>query len=140
MQFKDIVAIPGNPGLYRIIKPTRNGVIVEQLDKPGLKSVVTASQRVLALKEISIFTSGEQESVMLEVVLQAAFSHYQGKTQFDIEDPLTLREEFAKVLPEYDRERVKLSDMKKFFKWYNLLVEFAPQTLNPQLQSQTEAK
>ncbi len=129
MELKDIVSIPGKPGLYKVFKPTRNGLIVEALASNGPKIIVNSNQRVSALKEISIFTQGDDESMPLEKVLQAAFAHYSGKTEFDLEDMLTLKTEFQTVLPNYDSEKVKPSDMKKFFKWYNIIVEFAPEVL-----------
>ena len=90
MELKDILAISGQPGLYKYVAQSTRGVIVESL-LDGKRSNASASSRVSALTEISMFTEGD-----------------------DI--PL------AEVLPEYDRERVHLSDIKKCISWYNILV------------------
>jgi hypothetical protein len=132
MELKDIISIPGKSGLYKLFKPTRNGLIVEALGQSGPKIVVNSSQRVSALKEISIFTTGENDTISLQEVLKLAQKLYQGKAEFDTEDNLTLKTEFERMLPNFDPEKVRLSDMKKFFKWYNLLIEHAIEVFEDQ--------
>ena len=120
MELKEILAISGQPDLYRYIAQSRNGVIVESLT--GEKRMnVPASSRVSALSEISMFTEGDD--IALADVFTRIYEHTGGKTAIDPKSsPEALKAAFAEVLPEYDRERVHVSDIKKCFSWYNLLV------------------
>src|SRR5688500_4788502 len=110
INLKDIAAISGLPGLYRIIRPTRNGVIVESLDEQRTRSVAQARQRLALLQEISIYTTDGEETVPLADVM--------GKLQKKFGDtlPVTpkasgaeLESFMAQAVPNYDSERVYTS-------------------------------
>ncbi len=127
MKLKDIAAISGKPGLFRVLKPTRNGMIVESLDKQRKKSMVNATHRVSILKEISIYTSGTEDSVSLGKVMEKIQEKY-GKECDPGNSGAELQDFMESVLPDFDQERVYDSDIKKLGKWYNILQEFAPDT------------
>lgn len=121
MELKDILAISGQPGLYKFVAQSMRGVIVESLID-GKRMNAAATSRVSALTEISMFTEGED--IALADVFTNIWNYTEGKQIISHkESPERIKEEFAKVLPEYDRERVHVSDMKKCFAWYNILVE-----------------
>ena len=121
MELKDILAISGQPGLYKYVAQSMRGVIVESLID-GKRMNASATSRVSALTEISMFTEGED--IALADVFTNIWNYTEGKCAISHkESPERIKEEFAKVLPEYDRERVHVSDMKKCFAWYNTLVE-----------------
>jgi len=121
MELKDILAISGQPGLYKFVAQSMRGVIVESLIA-GKRMNASATSRVSALTEISMFTEGED--IALADVFTNIWNYTEGKQAISHkESPERIKEEFAKVLPEYDRERVHVSDMKKCFAWYNTLVE-----------------
>ena len=121
MELKDILAISGQPGLYKFVAQSMRGVIVESLID-GKRMNASATSRVRALTEISMFTEGED--IALADVFTNIWNYTEGKQAISHkESPEKIKEEFAKVLPEYDRERVHVSDMKKCFAWYNTLVE-----------------
>lgn len=121
MELKDILAISGQPGLYKFVAQSMRGVIVESLID-GKRMNASATSRVSALTEISMFTEGED--IALADVFTNIWNYTEGKQAISHkESPERIKEEFAKVLPEYDRERVHVSDMKKCFAWYNTLVE-----------------
>jgi hypothetical protein len=121
MELKDILAISGQPGLYKFVAQSMRGVIVESLID-GKRMNAAATSRVSALTEISMFTEGED--IALADVFTNIWNYTEGKQAISHkESPEKIKEEFAKVLPEYDRERVHVSDMKKCFAWYNILVE-----------------
>ncbi len=121
MELKDILAISGQPGLYKFVAQSMRGVIVESLID-GKRMNASATSRVSALTEISMFTEGED--IALADVFTNIWNYTEGKQAISHkESPEKIKEEFAKVLPEYDRERVHVSDMKKCFAWYNTLVE-----------------
>ena len=121
MEFKDILAISGMPGLYKYVAQSTRGIIVESLED-GRRMNASATSRVSALSEISMFTEGED--IALADVFTNIWNYTGGKQAISHKESADkIKEEFAKVLPEYDRERVHVSDMKKCFAWYNTLVE-----------------
>ena len=120
MELKEILAISGHPGLYRYVAQSTRGVIVESL-LDGRRMNASASAKVSALSEISIFTEGDD--IPLAAVFTKIYEHTGGKEAISHkEDPEKLKVCFAEVLPEYDRDRVHVSDMKKVFMWYNILL------------------
>ncbi len=120
MELKEILAISGQPGLYRYVAQSTRGVIVESL-LDGRRMNASASAKVSALSEISIFTEGDD--IPLAAVFTKIYEHTGGKEAISHkEDPEKLKACIAEVLPEYDRDRVHVSDMKKVFMWYNILL------------------
>jgi len=121
MELKDILAISGQPGLYKYVAQSMRGVIVESL-LDGKRMNASATSRVSALTEISMFTEGED--IALADVFTNIWNYTEGKEAISHKESAEkIVEEFAKVLPEYDRDRVHVSDMKKCFAWYNILVK-----------------
>lgn len=120
MNLKEILAISGYSGLYRFISQGRSGVIVEGLiDKKRMNA--TSSMRVSALDDIAIFTSDKE--VPLKEVFRLIFKKEDGKACIDPKSPVEkLKGYFLEILPEYDQDKVYVSDMKKVFTWYNLLL------------------
>ena len=129
MNLKEIAAIAGKPGLYKVLKPTRSGMIVASLDAKAKKSVVNTTHRVSILQEISIYTTDSKESVALGEVMKSIKDKKEGTVEVG-----TSKEELAafmaEILPSYDVEKVYPSDIKKLISWYNTLVEFAPETFD----------
>lgn len=120
MEFKDILAISGQPGLFKYVAQANRGIIVESL-LDGKRMTASSNSRVSALSEISMYTEGND--VSLASVFTSAYEHYKGGQAISHkESPEKLKAAFAEVLPDYDRERVHVSDIKKVFAWYNLLV------------------
>lgn len=126
---KEVAHISGKGGLYRIIKPTRAGVIVEALDETKARAVVGANSRVSVLKEISIYTDTKEGSVGLAQVLTSIFDKFGAPV--DLDPKAASQPELAnflgEVLPDYDRERVYTSDIKKLVTWFNLLIRHLPE-------------
>lgn len=115
MELKDILSISGYPGLYRYVAQAARGIIVESL-VDDRRQAVPATAKVSALTEIAIFT--QAEDLPLAEVLTRMYAHYNG-AQAPAGDPAAV---LAAVLPDYDRDRVHGSDMKKLVQWYNTLV------------------
>ena len=121
MELKDILAISGQPGLFKYVAQSMRGVIVESLID-GKRMNASSTSRVSALTEISMFTEGED--IALADVFTNIWNYTEGKEAISHKESAErIQEEFAKVLPEYDRDRVHVSDMKKCFSWYNILVK-----------------
>ena len=120
MELKDILAISGQPGLYKFVAQSMRGVIVESLID-GKRMNAAATSRVSALTEISMFTEGED--IALAEVFTRMYAHTEGKEAISHKESAEkLKAEFEAVLPEYDKERVHVSDIKKAFSWFNILV------------------
>ena len=122
MKLKEILAVSGKKGLYRMVSHEKNRIIVESLEDKT-KMPIFPSSRPTALENITIFTN--DEDMPLEKAFERIFQVTQGaKIQADrIAKDIELKEYMEKVFPEYDKVRVHLSDMKKLFSWYNILHE-----------------
>ena len=121
MTVKGIIAISGKSGLFKVVAQGKNNVIVEALaDKKRFPAYAT--DRISALEDISIFTDSEDKSLI--EIFEAIYIKEAGKNCISHkEDGTKLAAYLEEVLPDYDRERVYPSDIKKIFLWYNLLVE-----------------
>ena len=140
MNFKDIATVAGKPGLYKIIKPTRSGVILESLDEKKAKLVAGMSMRVSILNDISIYTLSEEGAEPLEGVMKKIEAEYQGDTGVDASSSdAELRAFLKSVLPDFDQNRVYISDIKKLNAWYHLIRKYLPEVLEGSKQSETEA-
>jgi len=122
MELSKILAISGKPGLYKMLSQTKAGFIVESFTD-GKRFPVFAHERVSSLEEISIFTTGE-EDLPLKEIFKKIHDKLEGKAAPETgSDSKALKDFFMEAIPEYDPERVYVSDMKKTLTWYNLLLE-----------------
>lgn len=119
MKFEDILAISGKPGLYELVAQGRGGIVVSSLED-NRKIQIPASAQVSALKDISVYTY--EEEVPLVDVFKIMKEHLDGKqAPGHKESGKVLEDFFAKALPNYDQDRVYVSDIKKIVQWYNKL-------------------
>lgn len=119
-----ILAIAGKPGLYKLVSRGKNNLIVEALDASHRRQPAFATDRITALNDIAMYT--EADDIPLTKVLESMKKLEEGKkASIDYRKASgdDLREYFAKVLPDFDRERVQNSHIKKLIQWYNILVE-----------------
>lgn len=118
-----ILSISGKPGLYKLVSRGKANLIVESIDLQHKRMPVFASDRVTSLGDIAIYTDSEDMPLMkvfanllkVEEGKPASINYKKCKSA-------ELREYFATILPDYDRDRVHDSDIKKLLQWYNLLV------------------
>lgn len=122
MNLSGILAISGFPGLFKLVSQMKSGLVVESIID-GKRMPAYATHKILALEDISIYT--ETEDVPLADVFDLISKKNSGKATVDPKKASAdeLKQELASVLPDYDRERVYNSDLKKLFQWYNLLAE-----------------
>jgi hypothetical protein len=121
MSLEKIMSISGKPGLYELKSQTRGGFLAESL-LDGKKSPISARNNVSMLNEISIYTHSDE--VPLREVFENISKKEAGKETISHKEPDDkLKSHFKEILPEYDEDRVYLSDIKKVFQWYNLLVK-----------------
>ncbi len=121
---KQILAISGKPGLYKLVSRGNKSLIVETVDEQKKRMPAFGADRVVSLGDISIYTNDDNE-VSLASVFQSIKQNYDGKAvdlspkKADQDDIIAF---FAKVLPNYDTDRVRVSDMRKVLSWYNILI------------------
>lgn len=119
MNLTGIISISGKSGLYKVIAQAKNSVIVESLED-NKRVPAYATDRISALEDISIYTISEDKP--LKEVYRSIFDKENGgQAPSHKESEKVLRAYLDEILPDYDRERVYLSDIKKMFQWYNLL-------------------
>lgn len=118
-----ILSIAGKPGLYKLVSRGKMNLIVEALDGTNLRMPAFASDRVTSLADIAMYT--DAEDIPLWQVLKNLGEKEQSKTcslNYKKCSAAELHDFFAEVLPDYDRDRVHDSDIKKLIQWYNILV------------------
>ncbi|MBK6963022.1 MAG: DUF5606 domain-containing protein [Bacteroidales bacterium] len=121
MDLKEIMAIAGKPGLFKMVAQAKNGIIVESIVDQKRTQAFT-HDKISSLEEISIFT--ETEDKPLKEVLKCFFEKLEGKEAPDFKnDNNKLKAFFTEMLPDYDKERVYTSHMQKVVSWYNLLIQ-----------------
>lgn len=121
MDLSKILSISGKNGLYKLITQGKNNFIVESLEE-GKRIPAFSHDGISTLDNISIFT--EDEDVALGMVFQAIFKKENGaETPAILNDNAKLKKYFEEVLPNFDKERVYVSNIKKVLVWYNILVK-----------------
>lgn len=120
--FETVLTISGKPGLFRLLSRGRNMFIVECVDASKKRLPVYNSDQVVMLDDIAIYT--DTEEVPLRSVFAKIYEKENGVLPFDLKmaTPEEIVEYFESVMPDYDRERVYLTHIKKMFAWYNILV------------------
>lgn len=119
-----ILAIAGKPGLYKLVSRGNRNLIVESLDTARKRMPAFGTDKVISLADIAMYT--DEEEVPLHRVLKNIFDHEGGKvTSLDYKKASKeeLADFMAMALPNYDRDRVYPSDIKKLAQWYNILIE-----------------
>lgn len=120
--FERILTVSGKPGLFQLLSQGRNMFIVEAVDATKKRTPVYNSDKVVMLDDIAIYT--DTEEVPLRDVFAKIYEKENGVLPFELKmaTPEELVEYFESIIPDYDRERVYLTHIKKMFSWYNILV------------------
>ncbi|MCM1077486.1 MAG: DUF5606 domain-containing protein [Bacteroides sp.] len=119
---KTVLSISGRSGLFRLVNRGKNMLIVESIST-GKRTPAYAHDKVVSLGDISIYT--DDKDVPLATVLETVKEKNNGQ-KVDIKalgNDTAVREYFAEILPDFDRERVYTSDIKKLLTWYNQLLD-----------------
>ncbi len=121
---KTILAISGKPGLYKLVSRGNRNIIVEALDATHKRFPAFGTDKIISLADIAMYT--DQEEVPLREVLKKVYELESGK-RTSIDSKKASKEELAdfmtKALPNYDRDRVYPTDIKKLILWYNILID-----------------
>ncbi len=120
MDISQIVSVSGHGGLFKVISQIKNGIIVEGLEDQK-RMPIYASQKVVALEDISIYTYTDDiplKEVLLTIQETLKSEQAPEGKKASAND---LKSFMETVMPDYDKERVYVSDIKKLAKWYNIL-------------------
>ncbi|MCF0202118.1 MAG: DUF5606 domain-containing protein [Bacteroidaceae bacterium] len=119
-----ILAISGKPGLYKLVSRGNNSLIVESLDESKKRMPVFSSNRVTSLKDTAMYTDSDDKPLM-EILATLRDKEQAKESSLNYRKCTTtqLRDYFATILPDFDRDRVHDSDIKKLIQWYNILVK-----------------
>lgn len=121
MDLKGIMAISGYSGLYKMVSQAKSSIIVESLND-GKRMPAFNSYKISSLEDIAIFTASKE--VPLTEVFQKLMDKFENKQAIDPKSSNTeLINLFSEILPDYDKDRVYVSDIKKVITWYNTLVQ-----------------
>ena len=134
---KDILSISGHSGLFKLVAQSTKSIIVESLETHQ-KMPVYFTSKVSALEDIAIYT--EDEEIPLAQIFEKIYKmENKGKTSVTSKSSSEdIKEYFGDILPDYDKERVYVSDMKKVLNWYNILL--SQNMLNFDEQKKAEKK
>jgi len=118
---KGILSISGQPGLYKMVAEAKNKIIVESL-VTGKRMPASASAKISSLEDIAVYThSGD---VPLREILKRISDHENGGTCLDPKAATpVVKKYFEAIIPDFDQERVYVSDIRKVLLWYNLLLQ-----------------
>jgi len=143
VDLKEIASIAGMSGLYRVVSPSRNGIVVETLDEKGNRFVAQSKHRISLLSEISVYQENSEETLPLsEVFDRIRKQHGPEITISSKSSNPELATFMESVVPEYDRERVYMSDIKKIAGWYSIVSKHLPFTetqISPDTDTETVA-
>jgi hypothetical protein len=124
MNLEKLVAISGRSGLFRMASNRSNGLIVEDFDNGKRFFVSARLHQFTPLASISIYTETEEDTVELKEVFKRMLKDLETNPPLDIKsEGNELRAYFEKIMPEHDRDRVLISDIKKLIKWFSFLQE-----------------
>lgn len=119
MVLKDFIAVTNESGLFKFLAQGKNAIVAENIETQKRLSLFS-SAKISALEEITLYTTGE--NIALSDVFDRIYDKENGGMCIDYKsEGAALKKYMAEILPEYDRDRVFVSDMKKLFRWYNIL-------------------
>ena len=123
MDLSKILSIAGKNGLFKVVSQGKNAVIVESLID-SKRFPAFGHEKISSLEEISVFTTGDD--IPLKDVFKAFYTKLEAKPTPEIKpENAALKKFFLEMIPEYDQDRVYVSDIKKMVSWYNLLLDHA---------------
>ncbi|MDY4789973.1 MAG: DUF5606 domain-containing protein [Bacteroidales bacterium] len=136
MDLSKILSISGKPGLFTLISQAKSGALIESL-LDGKRQTAFANAKISSLQDISIFTI--DDDIPLVKVFQEIYKKEDGKDCIDPKsDSKKLIAYMTEIVPNFDSERVYVSDMKKLFTWYNLLNSKGLIDLKEEIEAETE--
>jgi Domain of unknown function (DUF5606) len=139
MRLKDLVVVTGFPGVQKMAANRSNGMLVEDLDSGKVRFAPIRKHQFSPLETISVFVDGEDDSVEIRTVFQSMYDKLADTPVVSADSKSdVLRAYFATILPNHDRERVHISDIKKIIKWFQFLHERGYMTMEEEVEDEEE--
>ncbi len=121
MDLENIVAVSGLSGLFKMAANRSNGLVIEDLDTGKKRFASMRKHQFTPVESIAIYTD-DGDSTEIKHVFESMLKQYDTLPPADVKaDPKTLYNYFSEILPNYDRDRVMIGDIKKVIKWFNYL-------------------
>lgn len=138
---KTILSISGKPGLYKLVSQGKNMLIVESISSDKKRFPAYSHDKIISLGDIAIYTE-ETEVPLKDVLISIREKENGAQASIDTKKstPDQLRAYLAEVLPDFDRERVYPSDIKKIINWYNLLISNGLTEFEEKVEEEEETK
>lgn len=131
MNLKDILAISGLPGLHKMIDSRGNGLLVQDLDGGKTKFYSMRKHQFTPMETVAIYTMSD--TIELSEIFQRMLDQVTENPPAGVkESKEKIEDYFASIVPDYDEDRVYISDMKKVIKWFNILNEKGYLTMEPE--------
>ena len=131
MNLKDILAISGLPGLYKMIDSRGNGLLVQGIDGGKTQFYSMRKHQFTPMETVAIYTMSD--TIELSVILQRMLDQATENPPAGVkESKEKIEDYFSSIVPDYDEDRVYVSDMKKVIKWFNILNEKGYLTMEPE--------
>jgi hypothetical protein len=138
---KGILAISGQPGLFKLVAEAKNRIIVESL-VTGKRMPASQTSKISSLEDIAVYT--KESDMPLKEVLKKISDHESGGLAISAKSTDNeLKKYFEGIVPDYDKDRVYISDIKKIILWYNILhehqlLDFSEEDENNELTEESE--
>lgn len=122
MNLKDILAVSGLPGLYKLSASRPNGLVVESIDTGKSQFCTVRKHQFTPMETVAIYTM--TDTIEIKDVFQRMLDQLEDNPPADIKgDKAAVKEYFEDIIPEYDKDRVYIGDMVKVIKWFKFLNE-----------------
>ncbi len=139
MRLKDLVVVTGFPGVQKMAANRSNGMLVEDLDSGKVRFAPIRKHQFSPLETISVFVDGEDDSVEIRSVFQSMYDKLADTPVVSADSKSDLlRAYFTTILPNHDRDRVHISDIKKIIKWFTFLHERGYMTMEEEVEDEEE--
>ena len=139
MRLKDLVVVTGFPGVQKMVTNRNNGMLVEDMDSGKIRFAPVRKHQFSPLETISVFVDGEDDSVEIREVFQSMYDKLADTPPVKLDAKTEeLRAYFTTILPNHDRDRVHVSDMKKIIRWFQFLHERGYMTMEEVAKDEEE--
>jgi hypothetical protein len=118
---KEILSVSGKSGLFKRVSQGKNLLIAESL-LDGKRIPLYPRDKVISLGDIAIFSTDGEDRPLSEIFLAIKTKEAGKQVEVDTSNPVLMKNYLAEVFPEFDKDRVYPSDVKKMIGWYNLLI------------------
>ena len=122
MNLKDVLAISEMPGLFKMINSRGNGLLVQEMDGGKTKFFSMRKHQFTPMETVAIYTMSD--TIELSTIFERMLEQVDDNPPASPKDSKEKIEDyFASIVPDYDEDRVYISDMKKVIRWFGILLE-----------------